>query len=87
MKKLVTAFVLATLLSVPAIAKQRHQAQPSQRAMDQAAAAQAYVPGNEGQLWIDNQTVVTGGHAIGRDPDPNVRQRMILDGDLTQLSD
>jgi hypothetical protein len=37
--------------------------------------------------WIDNQTVVQNGSMIGHDPDPNVRQRIILDGDLTQLSD
>jgi hypothetical protein len=87
MNKLVTAFVLAALLSVPAIAKQRHQAQPAQRAADQAAAAQAYVPGDQGRPWIDGQTVVQDGSVIGRDPDANVRQRIILDGDLTQLSD
>lgn len=87
MKKFVTAFALLTLLSVSAFAEPRHRALPSQAATRQAVAAQAYAPRNQIQPWIDGQTVVQDGRVIGRDPDPQVRQRIILDGDVSLLSD
>jgi hypothetical protein len=87
MKKLVTAFVLVTVLGAPAFAKPRHQATPSQGPTAQAEVAQAYAPGNQIQPGIDSQTVVQDGRVLGRDPDPQVRQRILLDGDMISLSD
>ncbi len=87
MKKLVTAFVLVTVLGAPAFANPRHLVTPSQAATRQAVAAQAYAPGDQIQPWIDSQTVVQDGRVIGRDPDPQVRQRILLDGDMISLSD
>jgi hypothetical protein len=75
MKKLVTAFVLATLMATPAVAKQRHTISP------QAAAALAYVPNpNDQNLPVaDKNTVIVNGRIVGRDPDPNVRLMLIRD--------
>jgi hypothetical protein len=67
MKKIVTAFVLATLLATPALAQKRHTISP------QAAAAQASVPYNQTYPTADPYTVIVNGRIVGRDPDPNVR--------------
>ena len=64
MKKLVIAFVMATLVASPAFAKKRQAISP------EAAAAQAYAPSDAS---ADPYTVVVNGQIVGRDPDPNVR--------------
>ena len=74
MKKLVTAVVLATLATTPALAaKKRHTISP------QAAAAQASVPDNQYNWAADGYTVVVNGRIVGRDPDPNVRLMLMRD--------
>lgn len=73
MKKIVTAFVLATLLATPALAQKRHRIPP------QAAAAQAYVPSDQSLPMADRYTVVVNGRVVGRDPDPNVRLMLARD--------
>ena len=67
MKKLVIAFVMATLVASPAFAKKRHAISP------EAAAAQAYAPNDSDISTVDSYTVIVNGQIVGRDPDPNVR--------------
>ena len=67
MKKLLTAFVLATLVASPAFAKKSHAISP------EAAAAQAYAPYDQNYPVVDQYTVIVNGQIVGRDPDPNVR--------------
>jgi hypothetical protein len=67
MKKLVIAFVMATLVASPAFAKKRHAISP------EAAAAQAYAPSDSDISTVDSYTVIVNGQIVGRDPDPNVR--------------
>ena len=74
MKKLLTAFVLATLVTTPALAaKKRHTISP------QAAAAMAYAPDNQYYPVADRYTVIVNGRIVGRDPDPNVRLMLMRD--------
>jgi hypothetical protein len=74
MKKLMTAFVLATLVATPAFAAKKHPA-----ISPEAAAAQAYAPSDSGYLTVDRNTVVVNGHIVGRDPDSNVRLMLLRD--------
>ena len=67
MKKLVIAFVMATLVASPAFAKKRQAISP------EAAAAQASAPSGSDVSTVDSYTVVVNGQIVGRDPDPNVR--------------
>ena len=67
MKKLVIAFVMATLVASPAFAKKRHAISP------EAAAAQAYASSDSDISTVDSYTVIVNGQIVGRDPDPNVR--------------
>jgi len=67
MKKLVIAFVMATLVASPAFAKKRQTISP------EAAAAQAYAPSDSDFSTVDSNTVMVNGQIVGRDPDPNVR--------------
>jgi len=71
MKNLATAFVLATLMTMPAAARDRYVISP------QAAAAQAYAPSDFSPSTADRYTVVVNGQIVGRDPDPNVRLMLI----------
>jgi hypothetical protein len=73
MKKLLIAFVLATLVASPAFAKKRHAISP------EAAAAFAYAPSDSGYLAVDSYTVVVNGQIVGRDPDENVRLMLLRD--------
>jgi hypothetical protein len=73
MKKLLTAFVLATLVASPALAQKRHAISP------EAAAAQAYAPSGSNLPIADSYTVIVNGQIVGRDPDPNVRLMLIRD--------
>jgi hypothetical protein len=73
MKKLLIAFVLATLVASPAFAKKRHAISP------EAAAAMAYAPGDSGYIAVDRYTVIVNGQIVGRDPDLNVRQMLKRD--------
>ena len=67
MKKIVIAFVMATLVASPAFAKKRHAISP------EAAAAQACAPSDSDISTVDSYTVIVNGQIFGRDPDPNVR--------------
>ena len=67
MKKIVIAFVMATLVASPAFAKKRHAISP------EAAASQAYAPSDSDISTVDSYTVIVNGQIVGRDPDPNVR--------------
>jgi hypothetical protein len=73
MKKLLIAFVLATLVASPAFAKKRHAISP------EAAAAMAYAPSDSGYIAVDRYTVIVNGQIVGRDPDLNVRQMLKRD--------
>jgi hypothetical protein len=73
MKKLLIAFVLATLVASPAFAKKRHAMSP------QAAATMAYAPTDADFQTVDPYTVVVNGQIVGRDPDLNVRQMLKRD--------
>jgi hypothetical protein len=73
MKKLVIAFVMATLVASPAFAKKRQAISP------EAAAAQASAPRDSDALTVDAYTVVVNGEIVGRDPDPSVRHMLRRD--------
>ena len=74
MKKLMTAFVLATLVATPAFAAKKHPT-----ISPEAAAAQAYAPSGSDLSTVDSYTVVVNGQIVGRDPDPNVRLMLMRD--------
>ena len=65
MKRLLTGFMLAMLVVTPTIAKQKQTIPP------QAAAAQAYVPGDGKPLIADSYSAIVNGRIVGRDPDAN----------------
>jgi hypothetical protein len=74
MKKLVTAVVLAALVATPAFAaKKRHTIS------QQAAAAQAYAPGDQYVTAGISYVVISNGRVVGQDPDPNVRLNLLRD--------
>ena len=68
MKRLMTAFLLATLVATPAFAEKKRPTISLR-----AAAAQAYAPSNQNHQRVDSLTVIVNGRIVGRDPDPNVR--------------
>jgi hypothetical protein len=74
MKKLMTAFVLATLIATPAFAAKKHST-----ISPEAAAAQAYAPTGLSAPVADSYTVIVNGRIVGRDPDSNVRLMLIRD--------
>ena len=73
MNKIVTGFVLAMLVSVPALSKDRTVVSP------EAAAAQAFASDGQTNSVVDRYTVIVNGRIVGRDPDANVRLMLIRD--------
>ncbi len=86
MKKLVTAFALATLIATPAFAKTKY---PRQAAAPQAvgSAAQsgygAYAAAN-GVGTPYGPAVISYGAYAGWDPDPNIRAQLVREHPFLQ---
>ena len=68
MNKLMTAFVLTTLVATPAFAAEKHST-----ISPEAAAAQAYAPSSSDLFMVDSYTVVVNGKIVGRNSNSNVR--------------
>ena len=76
MKRLLTVFALATLVTTPAFAAKKHQTTLS----EQGTWAQAYVPYDQHEYYpVDGYTAISYGKVVGRDPDPNIRLMLIRD--------